>query len=133
MKKKISFKNSYNKKMLTQFSPAQVDWLLSSFFHSIKMRQLYFANETSYSEHDKKLFKALTTWLKLIAGVGILLQILVMHDWILSALFNALNKADKNRLKIRSYQYGVSLLRNTDLKLQVGNFLFILFFSFRSI
>lgn len=133
MKKKISFKNSYNKKMLTQFSPAQVDWLLSSFFHSIKMRQLYFANETSYSEHDKKLFKALTTWLKLIAGVGILLQILVMHDWILSALFNALNKADKNPLKIRSYQYGVSLLRNTDLKLQAGNFLFILFFSFRSI
>ena len=76
--------------MLTQFSPAQVDWLLSSFFHSIKMRQLYFANETSYSEQDKKLFKALTTWLKLVAEVGILLQILVMHDWILSTLFNAL-------------------------------------------
>ena len=55
------------------------------------MGHLYFVNETGYSEKDKKLFKALNAWLKLVTEVGVLLQILPMHDCILYALFNALN------------------------------------------
>ena len=54
------------------------------------MRHLYFPNETGYSEQVKMLFKALNARLKLVTEVGVLLQILAMHDCILYALFNTL-------------------------------------------
>ena len=54
------------------------------------MCHLYFANETGYSEQDKKLFKAINAWLKLVTEVGVLLQMLAMHDCLLYALFNTL-------------------------------------------